>query len=309
MCDDLYRRKPDGGRWGVGACRFLPTRDLVRRGPRLGDHCRSDRWRPNARRPFDQAPHVPSGDRPPRPPTLGQLQHFAFRRHRLEVEGVLDPLPEPEVVERQDIEASESEDQQHLDGPPTDAADRHELADELVVAQRFRFVAGRHDAGLRLRRDVADRQDLVARETDASQNCFVDRQNVRRGRKRIRREQRKKAVEDGPGGLSLQLLVGDRPDQAFERRLMPCGRQAGTGRSRRSRRASPGWSRPDVQAPRGETPPRNVIIAAAVCGRKRSRVLVASALRQRRSTRPSGRAVGGSVGDPRNPVPARAVSV
>src|SRR5512147_1234689 len=113
------------------------------------------------------APQVPGRNTAPWFPCGGQrgdLRSRALAGHRRTAEIVeAHRLEQPEVVQRQHIRPEQVEDQEHLGGPATDAADVHQFGNDVfVVALRE---AGRiHAPADKVLREVADVLDLAVRK-------------------------------------------------------------------------------------------------------------------------------------------------
>ena len=130
-------------------------------------------------------------------------------------------LAHAEVVHRQDVGTSEGEDQEHLDGPPADAADAQQPLDDRLVVQPRGRPPRRHRAGQRVAGDVLDRAHLGAREAGAAQSRGVRGRDVRRRGEAPVAEERHEAGEDRLRGPAVELLVGDGAGQRLVGRPAP----------------------------------------------------------------------------------------
>jgi hypothetical protein len=132
-----------------------------------------------------------------------------------------------EIVHRQNVRAAEGEDQQHLNGPAPDAADRHQPLDQLGIGQPHGTAPRRHGAGQRMRADIAQRRRLGAGKAAGPQRPLGQCQDIRRRRKAwMVGEMRGKTGEHGFGGTCMQLLMSDCAHQRFVRRAGALDRQA-----------------------------------------------------------------------------------
>src|SRR5712691_6128984 len=92
------------------------------------------------------APHVPTGDGAVRTPALAEGEKFLGLEHVLFAVGDGPALPDAEVVDGENVGASEAEDEEHFDGPGPDAADGDEAFHEFFVGQFVGFFERRDDA-------------------------------------------------------------------------------------------------------------------------------------------------------------------
>src|SRR5712691_2963525 len=170
-----------------------------------------------------RAPEIPRRRRAMRLPALAIRPQGLRRRTGALSVGAAIALANAEVVHRQHVGASEREDQEHLHGPPADAADRDEPLDDLLVAQPRGRPARRHRARERMPRDVLEGAGLRPREARPPQGGWVRGHDSRRLGEAPAAEERDEAREDGLGGAAVQLLVGDGPRRRLVGRR-PAGR-------------------------------------------------------------------------------------
>src|ERR1700691_3403167 len=85
------------------------------------------------------SPEIPAGDRAPGLPTFGALAHEVGLGQEIgrdllcgleTEEGERETFAHSVVVDRQHVGAAETKDEQHLDGPTTDAAHLAEVLDD-----------------------------------------------------------------------------------------------------------------------------------------------------------------------------------
>src|SRR6516225_1018924 len=74
---------------------------------------------------FKGSPHVPACDGAVGPPALAEFQEFLWFGHMFLAVRHRPALLDPEVVNWENVGASQAEDQEHLYGPGADAADRN----------------------------------------------------------------------------------------------------------------------------------------------------------------------------------------
>jgi hypothetical protein len=141
----------------------------------------------------------------------------------LECEG--EAFADAVVGGGEDVRASETEHQKHLDGPFADAADLGQVVDDGGVVHAA-------DAGQRRDRavegfggEVTERESLVGGETGGAQldrGCVEDL--LRRGVERGESWQRLKACDearmDGGGGFAVKLLIDDGFGEGFKGGLL-----------------------------------------------------------------------------------------
>src|SRR6185295_20269640 len=77
-------------------------------------------------------------------PTFPISQHFSRLRHRTLAIGDAKPVAHTEVVDWQDVRASQLEDQQHFDRPTANPTDRNEPFDDRLIVELPNDGACRH---------------------------------------------------------------------------------------------------------------------------------------------------------------------
>src|SRR6266446_4201244 len=95
---------------------------------------------------LEGSPHVPTRCGAVRAPALAEGQEFLGLGHVFLAIGYGPALLHSEVVDGEDVRAAEIEDEEHLDGPGADAADRVESLDQLGVGHFFGLLARGNDA-------------------------------------------------------------------------------------------------------------------------------------------------------------------
>jgi hypothetical protein len=123
-----------------------------------------------------------------------------------------EPLPNAEVVDRQNVRPPQLEDKQHLNGPPPDSAASGESIDNLLVGKRADFPRTGHGAIDGLGGNIADGGRLRAREAEGSQVSIRDRLQVFGPRESAAGESRQKPSQNTFSRFAVQLLVGHGPD-------------------------------------------------------------------------------------------------
>ena len=79
-----------------------------------------------------------------------------------EAVGDLEAVTDAEIVDRQDVRASELEDQQHFDCPAADSADGRQPLDDFIVGEFVDLAGGRNHPVEALGGDVLNGQNLRA---------------------------------------------------------------------------------------------------------------------------------------------------
>jgi len=156
-------------------------------------------------------------------PAFAERGERARRRHAAQAVGEAKAVAHAEVVDRQHVRTPELEDQQHLDGPASDAAHLRQALDDFAVAERHERRAVRHDAVFGLCREILQARDLRERQAHGAQFVIGPRDDSRRQRKLAVAAQRDEAPEDALGGDAVQLLMRDRARERFERRARGLG--------------------------------------------------------------------------------------
>ena len=160
-------------------------------------------------------PEVPRTDRAERLPAIRHSLKIGFGGSAAELIGSLEAALDTEVVDRQYIQPTERENQQHLDRPASHTVNLNEAEDQFFVVETPCLRAGRDNSVTRLGGDVADGGDFVARETDRAQARKMRCQHLVRFGEALARIERDEAAENGFGGAAVELLVRDGARQAF----------------------------------------------------------------------------------------------
>ncbi len=112
------------------------------------------------------APEVPRTNRAERQPAIRYSLKIGFGGPAAKLVGGPEAALDTEVVNRQHIQPTEREDQQHLDRPASDAVNFDEAENQFFVVEAPCLRAGRDNSFTRLGSDVAYGLDLIAREPD-----------------------------------------------------------------------------------------------------------------------------------------------
>jgi hypothetical protein len=165
------------------------------------------------------APHVPTGDAAVGAPALAEGEEFLGLGHVLLAVGDGPAFLDAEVMDGEDVGATEAKDQEHFDGPGTYAADRDETFDKLFVRELLGLLEGGDDAVDGFLREVLHGEDFGAGEAGFAKRGlsklehFLGSGNATIGTKGF------DAAEDRGGGFAGDGLVSDSFDQSFVRRL------------------------------------------------------------------------------------------
>jgi hypothetical protein len=152
-----------------------------------------------------------------RPPPLGAFDHLLGRGHPVEPVGELDRSADPEIAARDHVGSLEVEEQEHLRAPPAQAADRHDLGDDLLVAE-LRETIELERAVEDVRGEVLQVGRLPAGQPSGAEVLLARRgQLLRRGRPAP--EQLQEPSVNRARRLRRKLLPDDGPDQSAERIL------------------------------------------------------------------------------------------
>jgi hypothetical protein len=123
-----------------------------------------------------------------------------------------------EIMNRQDVHASEFENQKHFNGPWANAFDLGETFDQFFVGQCENFVVSRNGTGNGTGGEVFDVGNFRARETDAAQNEIFDSEDLLGCGMRDVWKEIVETAHDGFGGAAAELLMGNRAQEGIERR-------------------------------------------------------------------------------------------
>ena len=159
-------------------------------------------------------PAVAGDDRAVRTEAFAERLELLRGRRRVDVPGEGVALPDAEVVDRPDVEASQLEHQVHLGCPAADPAHGDQPLDQLLVASSRR--AAEDDGAVEhLRGEVAERGELVRRQARGPER------GVGGGVQRLRRQRVADGCAHPPvdrlGGAAGELLEDDRAHERGER--------------------------------------------------------------------------------------------
>jgi hypothetical protein len=164
---------------------------------------------------FEGAPHVPACDGAIGAPALAESEELFRLRHALLAVDNGPALLYAEVVDGEHVGAAKAEDQKHLDGPGTDAADGDEALDEFVVGHgQGLFVSG-NDAVDGFLCEVFHGENFCAGEAGLAEDRLAQLEHLFRGRRATVAAQSLDAAEDGGGGFARNGLIGDGFDEHF----------------------------------------------------------------------------------------------
>jgi hypothetical protein len=131
-------------------------------------------------------------------------------------EDDLESFADGKIVDGQDVGPAKVENEQHLDGPATNAFDFREPRKDFLVAESVHLIQFGNRAGVHARGEVADVSGFRARKTDAPECFGVSSKDFLGAREIAVWEQGAEAAEDGFGGAVAELLVGDGAHERFE---------------------------------------------------------------------------------------------
>ena len=165
------------------------------------------------------APHVPAGDSAVGAPAFAKGEEFLGLGHVLFSIGDGPTLFYAEVVDGENVGAAEAEDQEHFDGPGTDAADGDEALDEFVVREFFGLLEGGDDAIEGLLGEIFHGQDFCARKAGFAKSGFAKLQHFLRSGGAASGTESFNAPVNGGGGFAGDGLVCDGFKEGFVRGL------------------------------------------------------------------------------------------
>ncbi len=178
------------------------------------------------------APHVPAGDGSPGAPTIsaaeqdvgfGEVGGGDFVGGFEFAEGEREAFADGVVVDGEDVGAAEAKDEEHLDGPFTDAPDLCEVLDDLVVREAADLGEGGDGAVDGFCGEVAEGEAFVVREAGGAELFVGGFEEVYGGGMLAEAGDRSEAFDeagvDGGGGFAVKLLVEDGADERLEGRL------------------------------------------------------------------------------------------
>src|SRR5467141_1410396 len=130
----------------------------------LASSCGADFAHGGAAGKLAGTPHVPACDGAVRAPAFAKGEEFFRFGHVFFAVGDGPAFFDAEVVDGEDVRTAEAEDQEHFDGPGTDAADGDETLDELFVGELLGLFERGDDALDRFLREVFHGEDFCAGE-------------------------------------------------------------------------------------------------------------------------------------------------
>jgi len=170
------------------------------------------------------SPHIPTGDGAPGTPLFcaafdpvdgGEhrcVEGFGFGEAE---EGEGESFADAVVGNGENVGAAEAEDEEHLDGPRADAADRGEALDDFLVGHAADGGEGGHGAVEGLGGEVAQGFGLARGEAAGAEHVVGSlEQELGRGVEFA--EGGEQAFEDGGSGFAVELLINDGLEQRFE---------------------------------------------------------------------------------------------
>ena len=120
------------------------------------------------------APHVPGSDGAVGTPAFAESQEFFGFGLVLFAVGDGPAFLHAEVVDGENVGATEAEDQKHFHGPCADAADGSQAFDEFLVGEFLRVIEGGDDAFDCLFGEVFHGQNFCAGEAGFAQSLFAE---------------------------------------------------------------------------------------------------------------------------------------
>ena len=164
---------------------------------------------------FKGAPHIPRGDGAVGAPTLAEGEEFLGLGHVFLTVGDGPALLDAQVVDGENVGASEAEDQKHFDGPGADAANGDEAFDEFFVGHFFRLFMSGDDAFESFLGEILHGQDFCAGEAGFAQGVLAEFEHLFGRGRAVTAGERFNATEDGGGGFAGDGLVGDGFEKGF----------------------------------------------------------------------------------------------
>ena len=125
------------------------------------------------------------------------------------------PFFDAEVVDREDVGATEAENQEHFDGPGADATDGDEALDEFFVGESFGLFKGGDDAVDSFLREVFHGKDFCAGKAGFAESRLAKLEHFLRCGDAAVGAESFDAGKDGGGGFAGDGLVGDGFEEDF----------------------------------------------------------------------------------------------
>ena len=162
------------------------------------------RWWPYSKCDCEQ---VCAGEGSVGPPGFGDPEDLVLAWEMIEAVGSLDGFAEGEIAGEHNVVAVQSDDQEAVDGPGTDAGQRGESCFDLAVGHRAQLLIGDPAIG-ELGSERADRLGLSAGEPGGAQGLGIGVDGFT-GRWQPAGELLLQARENPPGGVDGELLADD----------------------------------------------------------------------------------------------------
>ena len=166
------------------------------------------------------APHVPAGDGAVGAPAFAEGEEFFGAGLVFFAVGDGPAFLYAEVVNGKDVGAAEAEDQEHFDGPGSDAADGDKAFYEFLIGEFFGLFEGRDDSFDGFLREVFHGEDFCAGEPGFPESLGTELQHFLRCGETASFTEGFDAAEDSGGGFAGNGLVGDGFEKCFVGRLM-----------------------------------------------------------------------------------------
>ena len=152
-----------------------------------------------------------------RPPEAVTGDLLRLRQLPLAV-GKLEALPDPQIVDRQNVGPAQIEDEQHLGCPAANTLDAGEALRNLSVGHAIAFIERRDVAVHGLLGDAEDVAGLGSGQPRAPEPLRGGSQDRFRVREAVVAKQRPESAQNRASGLPAELLVDDGVDQRLEGR-------------------------------------------------------------------------------------------
>ncbi len=161
------------------------------------------------------APHVPGSDGAVGTPAFAESQEFFGFGLVLFAVGDGPAFLHAEVVDGENIGATEAEDQKHFHGPGADAADGGQAFDEFLVGEFLRVIECGDDAFNSLFGEVFHGHCLCAGEAGFAQSLFAELYHFLGCGGATGRAESFDTAENGCGGFAGDGLIGDSFEEGF----------------------------------------------------------------------------------------------
>ena len=161
------------------------------------------------------APHVPAGDGTVGAPALAEREQFFRLGFVFFAVGDGPAFLYAEVVDGENVGATEAENQKHFNCPGADAADGSQALDEFFVGEFLCVFECRHDPFDRLFREVLHGHDFCAGKAGFAERWFAKLEHFLRAGCAASRAERFDAAENGGSSFAGDGLVGDGFEESF----------------------------------------------------------------------------------------------